>query len=287
MKIMTNSMTAFARAESAGISWEVRSVNQRYLDVNLKIPDAYRFLEPRLRETLRNKLNRGKVDCLLRVETADLEDSKLELNTEFVTSLKAANEQIKQSIPDAREPTTLEYLDWPGVLSQTQVDREALGERVFEIFKSALDQHIEMRSREGVELERMIEDRLVTLSDIVVQVRSEVEKIQSRQQAKIRSRIEELGVEVDAGRLEQELVYQAQKSDVAEELDRLETHVAEVRSALASKKPIGRRLDFLMQELNREANTLSSKAIAADTTIAAVELKVIIEQMREQVQNIE
>lgn len=284
---MTNSMTAFARAESAGISWEVRSVNQRYLDVNLKIPDAYRFLEPRLRETLRNKLNRGKVDCLLRVETADLEDSKLELNTEFVTSLKAANEQIKQSIPDAREPTTLEYLDWPGVLSQTQVDREALGERVFEIFKSALDQHIEMRSREGVELERMIEDRLVTLSDIVVQVRSEVEKIQSRQQAKIRSRIEELGVEVDAGRLEQELVYQAQKSDVAEELDRLETHVAEVRSALASKKPIGRRLDFLMQELNREANTLSSKAIAADTTIAAVELKVIIEQMREQVQNIE
>lgn len=284
---MTNSMTAFARAESAGISWEVRSVNQRYLDVNLKIPDAYRFLEPRLRETLRNKLNRGKVDCLLRVETADLVDSKLELNTEFVTSLKAANEQIKQSIPDAREPTTLEYLDWPGVLSQTQVDREALGERVFEIFKSALDQHIEMRSREGVELERMIEDRLVTLSDIVVQVRSEVEKIQSRQQAKIRSRIEELGVEVDAGRLEQELVYQAQKSDVAEELDRLETHVAEVRSALASKKPIGRRLDFLMQELNREANTLSSKAIAADTTIAAVELKVIIEQMREQVQNIE
>ena len=284
---MTNSMTAFARAESAGISWEVRSVNQRYLDVNLKIPDAYRFLEPRLRETLRNKLNRGKVDCLLRVETADLVDSKLELNTEFVTSLKAANEQIKQSIPDAREPTTLEYLDWPGVLSQTQVDREALGERVFEIFKSALDQHIEMRSREGVELQRMIEDRLVTLSDIVVQVRSEVEKIQSRQQAKIRSRIEELGVEVDAGRLEQELVYQAQKSDVAEELDRLETHVAEVRSALASKKPIGRRLDFLMQELNREANTLSSKAIAADTTIAAVELKVIIEQMREQVQNIE
>ena len=284
---MTNSMTAFARAESAGISWEVRSVNQRYLDVNLKIPDAYRCLEPRLRETLRNKLTRGKVDCLLRVETADLEDSKLELNTEFVTSLKAANEQIKQSIPDAREPTTLEYLDWPGVLSQTQVDREALGERVFEIFKSALDQHIEMRSREGVELQRMIEDRLVTLSDIVVQVRSEVEKIQSRQQAKIRSRIEELGVEVDAGRLEQELVYQAQKSDVAEELDRLETHVAEVRSALASKKPIGRRLDFLMQELNREANTLSSKAIAADTTIAAVELKVIIEQMREQVQNIE
>lgn len=284
---MTNSMTAFARAESAGISWEVRSVNQRYLDVNLKIPDAYRFLEPRLRETLRNKLNRGKVDCLLRVETADLEDSKLELNTEFIASLKAATEQIKQSIPDAREPTTLEYLDWPGVLSQAQVDREALGERVFEIFKSALDQHIEMRSREGVGLERIIEDRLVTLSDIVVQVRSEVDKIQSRQQAKIRSRIEELGVDVDAGRLEQELVYQAQKSDVAEELDRLETHVAEVRSALASKKPIGRRLDFLMQELNREANTLSSKAIAADTTIAAVELKVIIEQMREQVQNIE
>ena len=284
---MTNSMTAFARAESLGISWEVRSVNQRYLDVNLKIPDTYRFLEPKLREALRDKLTRGKVDCLLRVDSADVGEATLELNEEFVESLKVATVRIKQALPDAREPTTLDYLQWPGVLSQNEVDREALGEQIFGVFQSTLNQLIDMRKREGAELQKMIEERLNTLSEIVVAVRGEVEKIQARQQEKIRSRIEEIGVEVDTGRLEQELVYQAQKSDVAEELDRLETHVAEVRSTLASKKPIGRRLDFLMQELNREANTLSSKAIAADTTIAAVELKVIIEQMREQVQNIE
>lgn len=284
---MTNSMTAFARAESSGISWEIRSVNQRYLDVNFKIPDSFRFLEPKLRESLRNRLNRGKIDCLLRIETSDLEETDLELNETFVGRLKLATDQIKAAFPDAREPTTLDLLQWPGVLSQNKQDREALGELVNDVFKAALEQLAEMRSREGTELERMIQERLEEVAKIVVDVRSHVEKIQARQQERIRQRIEELNVEVDTSRLEQELVYQAQKSDVAEELDRLETHITEVRNTLATKKPIGRRLDFLMQELNREANTLSSKAIAADTTIAAVELKVVIEQMREQVQNIE
>lgn len=284
---MTNSMTAFARVESSGISWEVRSVNQRYLDVNFKIPESFRFLEPALREALRKNLTRGKVDCLLRVDNTELETAEVNLNEDFLKSLKSATEQIRAEIPGAAEPTSLDYLAWPGVISQNKEDREVLGAKVTEVFTAGLKQLKEMRQREGHELERMIQERLEALSEIVVTVRAEVDQIQARQQEKIRGRIEELGVEVDAGRLEQELVYQAQKSDVAEELDRLETHVAEVRSTLASNKPIGRRLDFLMQELNREANTLSSKAIAADTTIAAVELKVIIEQMREQVQNIE
>lgn len=284
---MTNSMTAFARAESSGISWEVRSVNQRYLDVNFKIPESFRFLEPKLRETLRKQLSRGKVDCLLRIEQVEGQELQLELNGTFLENLKVATEQIKQAIPNAEEPTTLDYLEWPGVISQSQDDKEALGELVHEAFLNGLTQLKDMRAREGQELARMIHERLDAITSIVETVRSEVLLIRTRQQDKIRQRIEDLGVEVDAGRLEQELVYQAQKSDVAEELDRLETHIAEVKSTLASKKPVGRRLDFLMQELNREANTLSSKAIAADTTIAAVELKVIIEQMREQVQNIE
>ncbi len=284
---MTKSMTAFARAESTGISWEIRSVNQRYLDINFKIPENFRFLEPKLREILRKSLSRGKVDCLLRIENTGLDTHEVEVNTEFLESLKAATENIRSTIPSAQEPTTLDYLSWPGVMSQSKEDREALGEKVSAVFSSALKQLGEMRAREGAELEKMISDRLETIKDIVVEVRSEVANIQTRQQEKIRTRIEELEVEVDTGRLEQELVYQAQKSDVAEELDRLEAHINEVRGTLSSKKPIGRRLDFLMQELNREANTLSSKAIAADTTISAVELKVVIEQMREQVQNIE
>lgn len=284
---MTNSMTAFARGESDGISWEVRSVNQRYLDVNFKIPESYRFLEPQLREVIRKRLHRGKIDCLLRVDLKQIGTQAIQLNQALINNLKAATEQVREVIPDAREPTTLEYLQWPGVLGEDEIDREALGQNISDVFAETLKQLGEMRAREGGELKRMIEERIKDLSKIVADVRLEVDQIQARQHEKIRSRIAELGVEVDVGRLEQELVYQAQKSDVAEELDRLETHVEEVQSTLNSNKPVGRRLDFLMQELNREANTLSSKAIAADTTIAAVELKVIIEQMREQVQNIE
>jgi uncharacterized protein (TIGR00255 family) len=243
-------MTAFARAESDGIVWEVRSVNQRYLDVNLKIPESFRFLEPTLKEMLRGKIQRGK-------------------------------------FPEATPPNTLDLLQWPGVLEQKKQDKDVLGTVIAAVFADAAAALSEMRAREGAELERIIREKLEELSTIVTAVRGEVAVIQERQQQRIRDRIAELQVDVDQGRLEQELVYQAQKSDVAEELDRLETHVTEVLSTLDSKKPSGRRLDFLMQELNREANTLSSKAIAANTTIAAVELKVIIEQMREQVQNIE
>jgi uncharacterized protein (TIGR00255 family) len=280
-------MTAFARVETEGIAWEIRSVNQRYLDVNFKIPESVRFTEPGLREALRNKLQRGKLDCMLRINLDQTTTRDIKINVEMLNNLKAASEVVTQTIPNLRAPTALEVLQWPGVLGEDQLDQEVVGEKVMAAFTEALQQLTAMRAREGAELERMIRERLTALSDIVTSVRQEVSLIQARQQEKIRARITELDVSVDESRLEQELVYQAQKSDVAEELDRLETHVEEVKKTLASTKPVGRRLDFLMQELNREANTLSSKAIAADTTIAAVELKVIIEQMREQVQNIE
>ncbi len=262
-------------------------MNQRYLDVNFKIPENFRFIEPRLREVLRKELNRGKVDCLFRYDIEQGETQDIRLNEERLYQLKLATDHVARVVPEAAKPTTLELLQWPGILGDNELDRETMGEIIVTVFTEALQQLKAMRAREGAELKRMIEERLTELAEIVGQVRQEVAHIQARQQEKIRARIEELDVEVDAGRLEQELVYQAQKSDVAEELDRLDTHVAEVKKTLASNKPVGRRLDFLMQELNREANTLSSKAIAADTTIAAVELKVIIEQMREQVQNIE
>lgn len=284
---MTNSMTAFARVESEGIAWEIRSVNQRYLDINFKIPESFRFVEPGLREALRKNLNRGKLDCMLRVDLDQTSSREIQVNTEVLNNLKAASDIVAQNVPNLTAPTALEVLQWPGVLGEGQLDREAVGEKVMAVFNEAIQQLTAMRAREGAELERMIIERLTALSEIVINVRQEVAVIQARQQEKIRARIEELDVAVDESRLEQELVYQAQKSDVAEELDRLETHVEEVKKTLTSTKPVGRRLDFLMQELNREANTLSSKAIAADTTIAAVELKVIIEQMREQVQNIE
>tara|TARA_R110002072_G_scaffold1369_7_gene11384 strand:- start:77142 stop:77984 length:843 start_codon:yes stop_codon:yes gene_type:complete len=280
-------MTAFARSESKGIVWEVRSVNQRYLDVNFKIPESFRFLEPTLRDVLRGKLQRGKLDCLLRIEPAEGDSTGLQVNPKGLEQLEAATRKVASVFPEARQPSTLELLQWPGILDQRKQDRDEQGKEVAAVFANAIDALVEMRAREGAELARIILEKLGELAAIVSGVKSEVAVIQARQQQKIRDRINELQVEVDSGRLEQELVYQAQKSDVAEELDRLETHVAEVTATLASSKPSGRRLDFLMQELNREANTLSSKAIAANTTIAAVELKVIIEQMREQVQNIE
>lgn len=280
-------MTAFARAENNGIAWELRSVNQRYLDINFKIPESLRFLEPALRDAIRNQLQRGKIDCLLRVDRNQDDTAQLQLNADGLTSLLNASRELGELFPEARQPTTLEIMQWPGILKQREQDREELGQEILTVFRESIATLAEMRLREGQELERIILEKLDTLAEIVTQVRSEVSVIQARQQQKIRDRIEELNVEVDAGRLEQELVYQAQKADVAEELDRLDTHVIEVKSTFRSNKPSGRRLDFLMQELNREANTLSSKAIAANTTIAAVELKVIIEQMREQVQNIE
>lgn len=262
-------------------------MNQRYLDVNLKIPESFRFLEPTLKEMLRGKIQRGKLDCLLRIEATVDDPTDLQVNRQGLEKLRSAANQLSELFPEATPPNTLDLLQWPGVLEQKKQDKDVLGTVIAAVFADAAAALSEMRAREGAELERIIREKLEELSTIVTAVRGEVAVIQERQQQRIRDRIAELQVDVDQGRLEQELVYQAQKSDVAEELDRLETHVTEVLSTLDSKKPSGRRLDFLMQELNREANTLSSKAIAANTTIAAVELKVIIEQMREQVQNIE
>jgi len=284
---MTKSMTAFARSESGHISWEIRSVNHRYLEVGLKVPDAFRSLEISLRNKLKARLNRGKIDCQLRIGHSQASEASLSIDEKLLEDLTGALATIIPKLETVAPVNPLEVLKWPGILSEPTEDEESIKKTVVELFDSALAQLIEMRSSEGAELRKIILEKLADLRSIVDQAAIEAPIISARQRDKMISKLNDLNIDADPGRIEQELVIMAQKSDVAEELDRLNTHIEEVSATLDSKEAVGRRLDFLMQELNREANTLSSKAVATNTTIQAVELKVAIEQMREQIQNIE
>ncbi|MDP6968248.1 MAG: YicC/YloC family endoribonuclease [Gammaproteobacteria bacterium] len=287
---MTRSMTAFARQEqvldTGTLSWELRSVNQRYLEPHLRLPDQFRALEPKLRDLLRNGLTRGKVECHLRWHPAN-QDSHLQVNTELVQQLNTASDQINAIVGPTRQYSALEILQWPGVLAEQSVDLAGLQQAALGLFKTSIKELIEHREREGQALKELIEQRLTAILSIVNQVQEQLPIILANQRQHLHDKLAELSTDLDPQRLEQEIVLLANKADVAEELDRLTTHVQEVRHTLQQQQAIGRRLDFLMQELNREANTLSSKSIVADTTLNAVELKVLIEQMREQVQNIE
>ena len=287
---MTRSMTAFARQELqqpwGSLIWEVRSVNHRYLEPHLRLPESLRDLEGPLRETLRKKLSRGKVECTLRF-VPEAQSQTLTVNQDFARELIGAAQQVSELLPESKPLDTLEVLRWPGVLQDTKLDMDAVKKAALELFHGALEELIESRGREGVELAALIDQRLDAIAEIVVDVREKLPAILQAQRDNLKARLDELKEDLDEGRLEQEMVILAQKADVDEEMDRLNTHVQEVKRVLKSKGPIGRRLDFLMQELNREANTLSSKSMASDTTQSAVDLKVLIEQMREQVQNIE
>ena len=287
---MIHSMTAFARAEQAGangtLSWELRSVNHRYLEPHLRLPDALRDLEGAVREALRNGLSRGKVECTLRF-AEDSAGKPLQVDRERAAQLVTAAESVASLIKHPAPLNPLEVLSWPGVLVADAADPQALNKAALALFKQALDELQQSRSREGIELAKLLNERLDSIDGEVAALRELVPQMLAMQRQKILDRSAELQAELDPQRLEQELVILAQKSDVAEELDRLSTHVGEVRRVLKSGGAAGRRLDFLMQELNREANTLGSKAFDTRSTQAAVNLKVLIEQMREQVQNIE
>lgn len=287
---MTRSMTAFARQEAehewGSLSWEIRSVNHRYLEPHLRLPENLRELEGSLREALRKTLSRGKVECTLRFNP-EAGVKQMVVNEEYASQVINAAESVKGMLSEHRAIDPLELLRWPGVLQDTKLDMDQVKVSARQLFTQALDDLLEGRKREGVELAVLIEQRLDAISAIVVDVREKMPQILQAQRDNLRQRLEELKVDLDEGRLEQEMALLAQKADVDEEMDRLDTHVQEVRRVLKQKGPIGRRLDFLMQELNREANTLSSKSIVANTTQSAVELKVLIEQMREQIQNIE
>lgn len=288
---MLKSMTAFARQEvsleEGSLTWEIRSVNHRYLEPNFRIPEQFREAEGQFRDLLRKKLARGKLDCSLKWQGSDHAGEKISLNNETLVQLNEALSTIASKVQNAASPSALEVLQWPGVMEHKESDKTALLKSAIKTFAQAIDTLVENRVREGDQLEPLFDDRLNKVEDIVKEVRKMLPNILEQQRNNLRKRFDELSVELDPQRLEQEMVVIAQKSDVDEELDRLDAHVSEVRKVLKKKEPVGRRLDFLMQELNREANTLSSKSIVTDTTKAAVELKVLIEQMREQVQNIE
>ncbi|WP_445360834.1 YicC/YloC family endoribonuclease [Microbulbifer sp. EKSA005] len=284
------SMTAFGRAEANYANgtaiWELRSVNHRYLEPHFRLPEAARSLETQLRDTLRKTLSRGKIELTLSLKTNSAEGTGLEINQPLAQALIHAAKQVAGG-EDVQPLNPLQILQWPGVISEPEADTDQQSATILEAFREALGQLRANREREGAELAKFIEARLKGIEEQVAKVRELLPQILEAQRDKLRSRLEELQVELDKDRLEQEIVLLAQKADVDEELDRLSAHTSETRRVLAGGGSIGRRLDFLMQEFNREANTLSSKSVVTDTTQAAVELKVLIEQMREQVQNIE
>jgi len=288
---MIRSMTSFARQPGqydwGSLVWEIRSVNHRYLEPSFKLPESLRALETQLREKLRKQLSRGKIECALRIHYQGTDSSKLQINQQLARELISAAESIKQIMDKPAAIDPLEILQWPGVISETEIDSSLIQQQAMELFQTSLEQLIHSREREGYELKQFIEQRLESIETITRTIRTQLPDILAARKQKLLNRLQELKAELNEDRLEQELVILAQKADVDEELDRLQTHVGEVRRVLAQGQACGRRLDFLMQELNREANTLSSKSIVSDTTQASVELKVLIEQMREQIQNIE
>ncbi|MFT7654751.1 MAG: hypothetical protein ACI9UU_003872 [Candidatus Azotimanducaceae bacterium] len=285
-----HSMTAFARsardAHNRHIVWELKSVNHRYLETQFRLPEAVRSLEHQLREIARKHLKRGKLDCTLRLEALSTH-TEISVNRNVLLQLMAAIEQVKRDAPEIGGVSPMELMRWPGVLDDTPTDDEQLIETTQELFELALTDLLEARASEGSRLRETIESRLDEINRLITEIKPLTTNLASQQKAKLQHRIAELEVNLDPGRLEQEVALLAQRVDVAEELDRLQIHVEEARSHIAAHGPHGRRLDFLTQELNREANTLGAKSVLPETSQRAVDLKVLIEQIREQVQNVE
>lgn len=288
---MIRSMTAFARREQRGdwgaLTWELRSLNHRYLEVMVRLPEELRGLEGQVRERVGARLQRGKVECGLRFRRDPGAAGGLSLNQSLVSQVLALAEQLRALAPELRDAGTMQVLNWPGAVEQAELDLTPVHQAGLALLDEALDELVATREREGDGLRALIEQRLQSMSTLVEQVRGHLPQLRAGLRQRLETRLAELKVEAEPGRLEQELALQLLRIDVDEELDRLQTHVTEIGAVLDRDEPVGRRLDFLMQELNRESNTLGSKSAAAETTAAAVELKVLIEQMREQVQNIE
>ena len=288
---MTKSMTAFARESSTGdegeLTWELRSVNHRYLEAFMRLPEDLRALEPAVRERVAMRLGRGKLDCTLRYAPVPGTGGNLRVNRHYLEQLLAAGREMAELAGEAVQPTPFELLGWPGVLREQQPDLGPVMKRALALLDEALESLIATREREGMRLAELIRARCDKLATCASRVGERMPQVMAQVRKRILDRLAEVRTELDPNRLEQELALLAQRLDVDEEMDRLEAHIDEVRSVLSRSGPVGRRLDFLMQELNREANTLGSKSADVEVTRIAVEMKVLIEQMREQVQNIE
>lgn len=288
---MTRSMTAFARHEEqtelGSLSWEIRSVNHRYLEVSFRLEESFRPFEMAMRKLISDTLSRGKVEVALRYRAPEQTQTSLQMNEGLAKTIMENYQQLASFTDNAAPIDILRVMQWPGVIQTESLDQDALQATVLNSLKHALADLVATREREGAALEQMIIQRCEQINDIAEQTKVRLPEILASHRQKLSDRIAELEVSLEPERLEQEMVLLAQKADVAEEIDRLQNHVNEVKHTLKRNEPIGRRLDFLMQELNREANTLGSKSIDTDTTRYSVDLKVLIEQMREQIQNIE
>ena len=287
---MIYSMTAFARLEVkkdwGDAVWEIRSVNQRYLENFFRLPEQFRGLENTLREKLRQSLTRGKIECSLRIETKKQTNAELNLNKELANQVIQSLQWIKAQAGEG-EINLTDVLRYPGVVEAQEQDLDAISQDLLTAFDDLLTDFIAMRGREGEKLNDIIQQRLDAITVEADKVRSQMPTVLQWQRERLLQRFEDAQINLDPQRVEQEMILLAQRVDVAEELDRLQMHVKETTNILKKGGAVGRKLDFMMQELNRESNTLASKSINADITASAVELKVLIEQMREQIQNLE
>jgi len=288
---MANSMTAFARETSAQdwgtITLELRSVNHRYLEINPRLSEELRSLEPQIREAVSRRIRRGRVDCFLKLQVREAADGDFVVDQELLARVAKLGGDTLLQFPHLAPLPVSEALRWPGVIQVRGVDADAMAGMAMTLVRRALERIETDRAREGQRLKQAVEDRLFEATALVKGLKTRVPELTRAFKQRVADRIAETGAKVDAERMEQELVLYVQKSDVTEEIERLHIHLDEVREVLAKNGPIGRRLDFLMQELNREANTLGSKAFDVDLTQASLDLKLLVEQMREQIQNIE
>ena len=292
---MIRSMTAFARVEESNdagsITWELRSVNHRYLEPGIKLPEDFRQLEPDIRKLLPKYLNRGKVDIGLRYKLAEQQQGKIGVNEQLLQNLREVEQKVLSIVHEGSKLSVADILSWPGVIVDVERDFASLNDLALSSLQKALEQLLQGRETEGKAIDDMLRSRCSQISEIVAGLREHrpqmLAAMRDKWEAALDDKLKQWRETANENRLEQELVMLAQKLDVAEELDRLDTHVEEVLKVLDRDEPVGRRLDFLMQELNREANTLGSKSQDSQTTQGAVDLKVMIEQMREQVQNVE
>jgi uncharacterized protein (TIGR00255 family) len=289
---MPHSMTGFSTAEETvppfRVVWEIRSVNHRFLELSFRMPDELRAIEPECRSLIGASVSRGKVDCTLKVAAADGHGQRSALDGDTLAAVKALETEVHAAFPSAEGLSVAEILRWPGVVRGADQDLTALGApALLRCLGAAVAAFGQARRREGERIAELLERRAAGMTALLDAARPLLDGAQTRYRDKLRERLERLDVQAEPERLEQELALIAQRIDVAEEVDRLDGHIAEIRATLARSEPIGRRLDFLIQELNREANTFASKVQDETLTRTAVELKVLIEQMREQVQNLE
>ncbi len=288
---MLYSMTGFARQSAefsfGTLTWELRAVNHRYLDVGFRLPEELRPKEHAFRQQVGSVLRRGKVECALHFRRAFDQETELRLNRKLAKLIGTRAAELAGLLPQVRPLDPVDVLRWPGVVEEAELDAEPVYAEASALLDEALDAVRSMRASEGTRIGEMLASRCDDIARVATSVRKRMPTVLAAAHARQKERIAALDVQADPARLEVELALIAQKLDVDEELDRLESHLAEIRQVLGASEPVGRRLDFLMQELNREANTLASKSADTETTKAAVDLKVIIEQMREQIQNIE